>query len=84
MNDATYTALDCAISYLYWTAPGKIVREVYGDDGHPSYLAEKERLVHDLPRFWGSLDREHRLRLCKAAMEYGVQRGLVLESEVEL
>jgi hypothetical protein len=84
MNDAIYTALHCAISYLYWTTPGKIVREVYGEDCHPSYLAEKERLVHDLPRFWGSLDREHRLRLCRAAMEYGVRQNLVSEQEVEL
>jgi hypothetical protein len=84
MNDATYNALNCTLGYLYWTAPGKIVRDVYGEDCHPSYRAEKERLVHDLSRFWGALDCEHRLRLCKAAMEYGVQRGLVLESEVEL
>lgn len=74
-----YTALNCATNYVYWTAPGKVVRDIYGDEHHPSYLKEKERLVGDLPRLWGALDREHRERLCEAAWKYGVRQGLVAE-----
>ena len=45
---------------------------------------EKERLVGDLPRLWGALDREHRERLCEAAWKYGVRQGLVAAQEAEL
>jgi hypothetical protein len=76
-----YTALDCAIHYVYGTAPSKVVRDIYGDEHHPSYLKEKERLVVDLPRLWGALDREHRERLCEAAWKYGVQHCLVVVRE---
>ena len=79
-----YTALDCAIHYVYCTSPGKVVRDIYGDRHHTSYLKEKERLVGDLPRLWGALDRDHRERLCEAALKYGVQHGLVAAREAGL
>ena len=80
----THDALASTASYLYWTAPSKIVSDVYGDDLHSSYRREKEDLVRaGISRLWGALDGEHRQRLCDAVERYGRSRGLV-SNEVSL
>lgn len=72
------------VSYLYNTNKDQMVRDVYGDDIHPSYFHEKLQLFCDSPiRAIGFLDEEHRDKLFDAVIRHHVDTSPKLQEPDE-
>lgn len=60
-------ALAC---YLYNTSTDQIVSDVFGEDVHDAYRAEKIRLLeHGFQGLFGFLDEKHQEKFVHAAMK---------------
>lgn len=70
MTDDMLIGVWALSAYLYNTSGAQYARDVYGDDCHESYLAEKAAMYADCPqRALAALDIEHFCRLAKIATD---------------